>query len=51
MPGGEYYYNQILEDYKNGNISKLEIERCARRIIKSIVYSNVAKKTKNLYFK
>ena len=51
MPGGEYYYNQILEDYKKGNISQEEIERCARRIIKSIVYSNVAKKTKNLYFK
>ena len=46
MPGGNYYKKEIYKGYKNGTISLDDIKLCASRVIKMIVYSNVAKKVK-----
>ena len=44
MPGGSSYEKTILNGLKTGSISLEDLRRAAANIIRSIIYSNVAKK-------
>ena len=44
MPGDKVYDKTILEGLKKGTVSLNDLKRAAANIIRSIVYSNVAKK-------
>jgi len=46
MPGDKVYNKTLAEGLKNGTLSEEDLRRAAANIIRSIVYSNVAKKYK-----
>lgn len=43
MPGGRYYKKEIKIELENGRITEEDIRRSAANVLRSIVYSNLAK--------
>lgn len=43
MPGGKYYKKEILAGFKSGKIAEEDIIRCAANVLRSIVYSKLAR--------
>jgi beta-glucosidase len=43
MPGGKYYKKEILAGLKSGRIAEEDIIRCAANVLRSIVYSRLAR--------